>query len=558
MTRLRRNPNVESNVIHPIGESNLNERTAELVELQGLANTAAFQVETLTERISELELTLEDRNWIRVSGEYNYEFSRQGLRIINKMARVMYLKNPLIKRGVDVQAFYVFGQGINLSSDDDDINTVISDFLANAKNHAELTHQQAMTAKDKELTLFGNLYFTFFTNPSDGRVLVRTIPADEVDEIVTNPDDRKDPWLYKRTWVQERFSFDSGINTNVTCTEYYPDWQYTPQHKPEKIGPFRVNWNTPVYHVKVGALSDMKMGVSDIYAALDWAKAYKDFLEDWATITRAYARFAWQAKTTGGKAGIAAMKAKLGSTLTPTTMETNPPPVTGATFIGNGETTMEPVKTSGATTTPQDGRRILLMVAAVMGIPETFFGDATAGSLATAKSLDRPTELKMKDRQSLWSDIFENILRFVIAQAASMPNGPLVGIVNVQTEDDGTPKLTMMDGSPVRIKTLFPPVLEHDMAAQVSAIVDAATLGGHPPANTIDVQTVSRLLLSALGVPDIDDVMEKLYPDGEIPGEVEKADAQVAEAIRGLKEAIVAFQDKYSNDPHLTRFDFSK
>ena len=96
------------------------------------------------------------------------------------------------------------------------------------------------------------------------------------------------------------------------------------------------------------------------------------------------------------------------------------------------------------------------------------------------------------------------------------------------------------------------------MAAQVSAIVDAATLGGHPPANTIDVQTVSRLLLSALGVPDIDDVMEKLYPDGEIPGEVEKADAQVAEAIRGLKEAIVAFQDKYSNDPHLTRFDFSK
>jgi len=47
----------------------------------------------------------------------------------------------------------------------------------------------------------------------------------------------------------------------------------------------------------------MQFGVSELYAACDWANAYKVFLEKWVTITDALSKFAMQAhrrKQTGG------------------------------------------------------------------------------------------------------------------------------------------------------------------------------------------------------------------------------------------------------------------
>jgi hypothetical protein len=58
------------------------------------------------------------------------------------------------------------------------------------------------------------------------------------------------------------------------------------------------------------------------------------------------------------------------------------------------------------------------MVAAATGMPEFFFGDANVGNHATAKTLDRPTELKFLDRQTLWADIHQDILQYVIDQSA--------------------------------------------------------------------------------------------------------------------------------------------
>jgi hypothetical protein len=37
-----------------------------------------------------------------------------------------------------------------------------------------------------------------------------------------------------------------------------------------------------------------------VYAALDWARAYKEFLEDWASIAKALSRFAWKSRTRQG------------------------------------------------------------------------------------------------------------------------------------------------------------------------------------------------------------------------------------------------------------------
>lgn len=501
-------------------------------------------IELLSEQIAALELALEDVSWTRLAAQTDMEFSREGLRRICELAHIFYLKNPLIKRAVNVQADYVFGQGITIQAEDTTVDRAVRDFIDDSKNRAELTRQQAQLEKEIELAISGNLFFVFFTNPATGRVRVRTIPVAEIEEIICNPEDAKDPWFYKRVWNEIRFDAESGTSGNVTRTAYYPDWHYAPEEKPGTIGGQPVQWDSPVYHVKVGGLADMRFGVPEVYAGLDWAKAYVEFLEDWATLTRAYSRFAWQLTTKGGKRGIAAARAKLGSTAGMVSGETNPPPVTGSIFVGDESTSMTPIKTSGATVSAEDGRRLMLMVAATVGLPESFFGDVSVGTLATAKSLDRPTELKFRSRQTLWGDVFKEILDFVILKAVKA--GTLEG--TIIPEDDGTPRVELeipgqgrkSASSVVRVE--FPPILEHDVAASVNAIVSAATLGGMEPAGTIDERTVSRMLLQALGADEVENLLNIIYPaddegdSGE--GEPEETEAAVMEAVRALREAL--------------------
>ena len=304
---------------------------------------------------------------------------------------------------------------------------------------------------------------------------------------------------------------------------YYPDWRYKPDmKKPDAIGSNPVMWDTAIYHVKVGGLSDMHFGVPEIYQALDWAKAYKSFLEDWATIVRAYARFAWQMKGPASSAGVTAAKAKLGTTLA-TGSETNPPPTVASTFIGMPGYNMEPIRTAGATTTADDGRRLLLMVCAATGLPESFFGDVSVGTLATAKSLDRPTELKFQDRRTLWADILQDIFGYVIKSAYAASQSVLPEIDPDTGEE--------MD---CHIYITFPSILEHDVEANVRSIVSAATLDGKPSAGTIpDAKMLSGMLLSALGVDDVDEIVAKLFPEKGQP----QAEA-FTETLRELRAAI--------------------
>lgn len=511
-------------------------------------------VDLLESRLAELEGQLEEQQWERLgAGAGERELSRAALREINGWARVMYIKNPLIRRGVSVQALYVFGQGVQISGHNAAVNAVVQAFLDDTKNQAELTGHQARELKETDLSLFGNLFFVFFVNRSTGRVQVRSINEDEVAEIICNPEDAKEPWYYKRVWSEERLNLESGQTELVQRTAYYPDWLYYPVQRPVRIGPHEVRWDAPVYHAKVGGLSDMRFGVSEAYAAIDWARAYKSFLEDWATLTRAYSRFAHKMTVPGGKGNVSAAKARLATTVGMGSGETNPPPTVGSTFIAQQGVDLQPMRIGGANVTAEDGRRLMLMVASAYGLPESFFGDVSVGNLATAKSLDRPTELKMRSRQQLWAEIFRNILQFVLRWAVLAPNGALHG--TVINEEDGTPRIVALDPESgeeldTTIDVNFPPILEHDVDALIRATVSAATLDGKSLAGTIDAKMVSRMLLSALGVENIDTILEELFPDPESDEPANAAAAapvqddgqgQVAEAIRELRTAVEQF-----------------
>lgn len=475
----------------------------------------------LSERLAALELTLENLDWRLLTWQSQYEFSREGLRQIVELARIFNLKNPIVKRGVQVQRLYVWGQGWSVKAKDEAVQAVLTAFIDDPKNQVELTGHQARMQKETELQTDGNLFLVFFVNQVTGRVRVRSIPFDEIGDIITDPDDSKTNWYYRRVWSEQRLS-DSGVIETTSKEAYYPDWRYNPTVRRPDIAGVPVVWDTPIHHIKTGAYSNWKFGVSEIYAAIDWARAYKEFLEDWASIVRAYRRFAFQLTTPGGKSGIAAAKTKLNTTVgtgSGQAYDTNPPPIAGSTFISSPDVSLQPVRTQGATVSAEDGRRILLMVAAAVGLPETFFGDVSVGTLATANSLDRPTELAMRDRQTFWASEYGQILTYVIVWAVKAPSGPLRGLGTVvRSVEDGQIEETIDWGeTQCHIDIDFPPIISEGLRDQIASIVSAGTLDGRQLAGTIDIVELTRMLLNALGEDDVDEIMDKLFPGGEVP-----------------------------------------
>ncbi len=517
------------------------------LSVQELSSRLAITEANLSEKISELEYDLEERGWEKLFGQSDVEFSRDALRRICRESRLFMMKNPIVKRAVDLENSYVFGQGVTIEADNEEtVDPIVQEFLSDELNRGEIATPRAMAAQNVDLKIDGNLFLCFFVN-ADGDLRVRAIPFDEIQDVISNPEDAKEPWFYLRRRIPRASLL--GDTPQPVIDTLHPDWQYTPQDRPPSYKGTPIDWEHPVYHVAVNRLSGQRFGLSEIYAAQDWARAYNEFLANWATITRALARFAWKVATKGGANQRAAVKSSLDSGI----MDDgpyNPAPSAGSTWIeSEASVNLQPVKTAGATTSPQDGRRLLLMVCAAMGFPETFFGDAEVGTLATARSLDRPTELAMLGRQRLWTEILENVIGYAIEQKAR--KGTVPGFSGEEITDDWDEQKWIYSTDPatgepfdVHVSITWPSVVERNMAEYVDAIVKAATLGGTMGlAGTLSAEYTTQQLLVALGEKSVEEVMKEWFPEGQPAEPLPQAEAlrhEMKEFLTLLKEARIA------------------
>lgn len=498
-----------------MSEIQLNE-TAEFQDLSQKYTAAVENSQLMLERLAELEFALEDQSWQRLLADSDREFSPNGRATIRRMARLAFLKSPLINHAVRIQANYVWAQGMNTNADNEDVNTLLQDFLDDKHNRRVLTGSNASKQTEMELQVEGDLFIGLTWNQATGHVRVKKFVPDQITDVYTNPEDESEIWFYKR---QFRVRGDTVRTAYEERTVWYPDYRYIyneNHQRPSMIDDQPVDWDIVIKHTKVGGFSDSKFGVPEIYNALDWAIAVKSNLEDFASITRALTRFAWRARTKGGPKNVAGIKTKLSTTLGSGNGETNPVPVAGSTLISTDGVDMDPIKTAGIAPSPDESQRLWLMVSAGTGIPLTMLaGDAEAGSYATAQTLDRPTELQMRARQSLWADLYKDIYDFVIDRAIEAPSGPLKGDQDI---DEYTGEIEWVisgdtDGTERQFDIEFPSILKRSMTETVSAVVAATTLDGKSLAGTIDRKTTIKLLLSALELDDTDELIEQILEE---------------------------------------------
>lgn len=490
----------------------LRQEVAAAAELRETVEAQGDTLELMETMLAQLELAMEDRHWVRLAALAAQEFSREGLRQISAACQIYAIKNPLIKRALTLRQVYVWGQGVEIGArangrrnrpGEQDVNAIVQEFLDDPDNRRAFTDPAARERLERALGTDGNVFISLWTKPTTGRVQVRVLPWDEVDDVVCNPDDRSEPWYYLRRWQVKTFDPRTGTYVYARDEAFYPAVNYRPRARPATYGGISVRWDAPVRHVKVNDLEGWTFGVGDAYAAVDWARAYKEFLEDWAKLVKALSRFAWRVTTPGNRA--TAVRAKLAAAPTAGTLTaTGDPNYVGAAAMQAPDVSLEAIPKTGATIDSESGRPLAAMVSAATGVPVTMLlGDpGVTGARATAETLDQPTELEMEQRRNLWTGVLRDVLEHVVREAVRAPQGRLRGTLG--RDDYGRETVALVGDTEQTVDVNWPDLSDVDQAKVVKAVVEASAVGVMPP------QVVLRLLLTALGVQNVDELVEEL------------------------------------------------
>lgn len=430
----------------------------------------------------EAERRVSGGSWVNSAGGTGKEtndFSRQEIRNIARDGRLKYLKSPLIRRAVDVSALYTFAQGVTVHCEDDKANAVLQEFWDERTNRRVLTSTKSLFIKEVERKTQGNIFFALF-HETGGTPRIRRIPADQISEVITDPNDEEEVWFYRRVWTARVINETSGIATTEARDEYYPALDY-PFEAPAMWGGKPVI-GARVYHLKTGMLSDMEFGVADTYPSHAPDTTYTEFLEDRAAVVASLSIFAWMGKA---RNGISRLMGGLQSAASRGVRRA----LQGGSNIPAGQIgglrdgdSLEPVNVAGATINPDEGRAFRLEVVNAQGLSEPLgTGDVSTGNLATAESLDWPTALLFMLVQAIWEEVFVDIARYVLQVAG-------------------------FDTKELKILVDWPKIIKENTKDSIDALVAAANLFPDPAWK----EFIARRVISALGEDEADKVLKKI------------------------------------------------
>lgn len=468
-------------------------------------------VEILQESIADLEREFSDPGWIRFTALAQQEFSPQGMIQLRAVCRLYNIKSALIKRGLNLRSAYVFGQGVEITArangretGEQDVQAVVNDFLTDPGNVRAVTGPEARDQLEHALGTDGNVFVSCFTLPVTGQVSVRVVPCDEIVEIISNPDDASEPWYYHRRWFRNQLNISTGTVQPVMEECYFPAMGYRPagQAKPQRINNFPVRWDAPMMHVAVNRPLHWNFGIPDSYAAIDWARAYKDFLTDWALLVRSLSRFAFKATAPGNKAA----QVKSAIAATPGRNRFNgDADSAGANLVVSPDVALEAISKSGATIDSDSGRPLATMIASALDVPVTMLlsDPGQTGARATAETLDQPTEMAMKQRRETWTTFYSQLMDYVIAESVRAPKGTLNGKIRKDPQSSRE-YVTLAGGTVDTVDVTWPDLEDTSVDVLADAIMKANSTGTVPP------EIILRLILTAFNIRGVDEIVEKM------------------------------------------------
>lgn len=478
--------------------SELTEATVPLAEHAALAN----QVEILSEALGDgmAALRREDAGWTKLGGDTAELMTRPELIDLHKVCLVAFVRSPLIGRGVRIRKNFVWSGGVEIAArdvstdGDSPVNDLVQELLDSAEWQRVLGSGQAREEREVNLHTAGEFFLLAIHDRVEKTVRPRLVLPAQVTDYIANPDDTTDVWLYKRTWTTKRTELkfigpDRRVPApqTVTRTEWHPTLEYAARtglrDRVMLIGADPVRWDQPIQHCAVNSVGQAPWGIPHTLAALDWDRAYADYLSRWAGLMTALARYAFKVTAPGKQAAKVRQALANGRGTDPITGQATDP--VGATALMSPDATMAPMHSSGATIDSGSGKPLAGMVASALDVPITMLlaDPGITGARATAETLDKPLEDTTGSSQEMWADWLKGFFDHVVAVAI----------------DDGRLPVDV-DGT---IDVTFPPLSDVPLEQRMAALTQALDAGAPP-------LLIIRLMLEALGVEDVDEVLDDM------------------------------------------------
>jgi len=501
------------------------EATVPLAEHAALRN----DFELLSEAVGDgmAALRREDAGWKKVGGSDAELMTRAELIELHRVCLMAYIKAPLIGRGVRLRKNYTWGGGVDVAardaSQDDGADSPVNDLVQSVMDSAEwqrtLGSGQAREEREVNLHTAGEFFLLAVHDEIAKTVRPRLVLPAQIVDYVANPDDPNDVWLYKRTWSTKRtdlrFVDRNGrvpAPQTVTRTEWHPTLGYARatglRDRVMLIGSDPVRWDQPIQHCAINSVGEAPWGVPTVYPAIDWDRAYADYLSGWAGLMKSLARYAFKATAPAKHGAKVARALGNGRGTDPITGQATDP--TGQTAVMSPDATMAPMHSSGATIDSGSGKPLAGMVAAALDVPLTMLlaDPGTSGARAVAETLDRPLELTTGSSQELWTDWLKAFFDHVIAVAI----------------DDRV--LAVGEDADTTVDVTFPPIADLPLDQRMKAL-ETARDSDAPPL------LILQLMLEALGVEDVDELLKDLVDErGQFQSPRAMADAAARQRER--------------------------
>ena len=286
-------------------------------------------------------------------------------------------KNFLIRQVVRLTTAYVVGDGIRIFSKNSDVEEFIRAFC----NHPENYLEARMPGLCDELTRAGELFPALFTNKVSGMSQVRFVPASQIEQVETDPEDyeketgyleiipgqiERKPWKSKRTArVPARLVCKDGIDRT---------------HRPEPM----------MLHYCINKPVGATRGESDLTPILPWAKRYSDWLKDRVKFNKLRTEQTATVIKVDDDSQVEAKRKHY---------EAHPPRGAAIVVIGPSETVSYPATNIQGYDAEPDGKAIRLAFAAGANIPLHFLAEGSTATRSTATEMGDPTHRHYRMRQ---------------------------------------------------------------------------------------------------------------------------------------------------------------
>jgi hypothetical protein len=412
-------------------------------------------------------------------------------------SRYMYQYDVQTWRAVQMWTDFGFGQSVYIEPQDENAVDVWKEFWE-AKRNSPLLKQRKLHQMSNELIRDGELFFVLYINQLNGQCTIRRFMTDQVQRIVYADQDDDTPMYY--------------IHSTKDGDVWYADWAAEPDDLAKArstadantryASAIRPYTDAVVVHAAINEINGR--GVPQFSRAFEWSRAYKNFLQDRATVARVVAMFVDEYVHKGGSRAQEAIRAKFASSYQDTTAgyENNPSAPAGSALIHNEQVTANrrPLATA-AGDAQLDGMMLLGQVSAGTGAPLHWMGRPDAmQNRATAKETERPWVEQMKRYQQLWSDTLGDVAEVVLR------SNELYSSANYETYAVTVTLDTPIDVEVADVNTTMTAVTQASLAGTINSAAAQST-----------IQQLVKIALTALGVADVEDVVNVEPPEGGAP-----------------------------------------